>query len=177
MPVEFKDEGLLAINRNISELSKLRLTIGWQGEEAKFRYPAEGAGKGPTLATVATWMEFGVPGTSTKPPIPARPTLRSTLFTQRDAIVQVWAKAVGRMITNERITAMQTMALVGINVAKMVELRIDTSYTWAKPNAPKTIKKKGFDYPLHETDKMANSVTWEIRRGKRTVLARGTSRG
>lgn len=178
MGVEFKDMGLELIMSKIAKLSKLKLTIGFQGETAMFRYPSKTVGsQGPNLASVATWMEFGVPESNSNPAIPARPLLRSTFFTQRDTIVEYWAESVERMIERPKVTALDTLAWVGIRAVKLVERQIDTSYSWARRNAPRTIKNKGFDYPLHETDKMSKSITWAVRGASGRILATGGSNG
>ncbi len=177
MSVEYKDKGLELIMDKIADLSKLSLTVGFQGDEAAFLYVDEsGAVKG-NLASIATWNEFGLKASSKNPAVPARPLLRSTVFKQRDKIVSWWAKSLNRMISNAAITPIQTVALVGINLVKMVERQMDASYSWAKPNAPRTIKNKGFDYPWHETGKMRKSITWAVRDRSGHILATGGSNG
>jgi hypothetical protein len=166
MSVEFTDKGLGLISKKIADLAKLKLTVGFQGEKGSDVYLT-----GETVATVATFQEFGTQD------IPQRAFLRSTMFEQRDKIVEAFARWTGKMIETPMVTPLQAMSEIGKIVVGFVERKVDTSRSWAQANAASTIRKKGFDYPLHETDKMAKSITWAVRGASGRILATGGSSG
>ena len=162
--VEFRDLGLTRVRDILRRLSGLSLTIGFQGESGGQLYPT-----GVNVASVAMFQEFG---TKT---IPQRAFLRSTFFERRDEIERILADAFGDALTNTAPTlspAINAMATAGRKIVRLVERKINTSTGWAKANAPSTVAKKGFDFPLHETDLMARSVTWAVRRGS-SILSTG----
>jgi hypothetical protein len=164
--VEFRDLGLSRVRDILRRLSGLSLTIGFQGESGRQLYPT-----GVNVSTVAMFQEFG---TKT---IPQRAFLRATMFERRDQVEQIMADAIGSAITNTSPTlspAIGALSNAGRGIVRLVERKINTSTGWAKANAPSTVAKKGFDYPLHETDLMARSVTWAVRRGS-SILASGGS--
>lgn len=164
--IEFKDTGLTRVRDIFRRLSGLSLTIGFQGEKGGQLYPT-----GINMATVALYQEFG---TKT---IPQRAFLRSTMFERRDAIAKILADAIGEALTQASTSlspAIGALSRAGAKIVKLVERKIDTSTGWAKQNHDSTVAKKGFDYPLHETDLMARSVTWAVRRGP-SILASGGS--
>lgn len=159
--VEFKDTKLRAITKKIKEFGELELNIGFLDEE---------------IASRAVWQEFGTEATDTHPGIPQRSFLRSTMFEQRDKIVKLWAKESRRMIRLPAVSAVEAVSAVGVAIVKMVEHKIHRSRSWAKPNAASTIKRKGNDWPLHDTKEMAKSVRWTIKKGG-VLVAQGGSSG
>jgi hypothetical protein len=164
--VEFRDTGLTQVRDILRRLNELSLTIGFQGESGGQLYPT-----GANVSTVALYQEFG---TKT---IPQRAFLRSTMFERRDAVERIMGDAIGEAITQASTSispAIGALSRAGAKIVRLVERKIDTSTGWAKANAPSTVAKKGFDYALHETDLMARSVTWAVRRGS-TILASGGS--
>ena len=106
-----------------------------------------------------------------------RSFLRSAMFEFRDKIARLWAKAYGKMIVTPSFTPDAMLAQIGRGIVKLIERKIDGAHSWAKANAPSTVARKGFDFPLHETDMMANSVTWAVRGLGGGILAIGGSRG
>ncbi len=164
--VEFTDTGLTQVRRFFTSLSGLSLTIGFQGESGGQLYAT-----GVNVATVAMYQEFG---TKT---IPQRAFLRSTMFERRDEVERILGDSIGDALTSTAPTIspeIDALSNAGRGIIKLVERKINSSLGWAKGNAPSTIAGKGFDYALHETDLMARSVTWAVRRGF-TILASGGS--
>jgi hypothetical protein len=166
MAVQLIDKGFGVIQAKLARLKFLELAVGIQGEEAQLMY-----GKDINLATVATYLEFGTED------IPARSFLRAAVFEGRDKIIRLYANAYTRMVGVPNFSPDEMLAMVGTGVVKMIELKIDRSYSWAKPNADSTVKAKGFDYPLHETDVMSETVTWVVRNKIGSILLSGGSSG
>jgi hypothetical protein len=166
MPVEitFRDFGLALVRQRLRELGELAITVGFQGPEGAQLYPT-----GVNVATVATFQEFGTRK------IPQRAFLRSTFFERRDDVERIMAGAVESTITERTVPPVQALSDAGRAIVRLVERKINTSRGWAKPNRPATIAKKGFDYPLHDTDLMARSVTWAVRRGGSIVATGGSA--
>lgn len=166
MVVKFIDKGLGLIQTKLKRLKTLELTIGFQGTTAAKQYKG-----GINVATVATYAEFGTQNA------PARSFLRSTMFEFRDRIAKVYAKAYGRLLALKSFTPEDMLEQVGRFIVQLVEGKIDRAYSWAKANAVSTIKGKGFDYPLHETDLLSRSVTWAVWAPGGAILTIGGSRG
>lgn len=166
MTVRFIDKGLGLIREKISQLKRLILTIGFQGAKGMQLYDT-----GINVATVATYAEFGTQNA------PARSFLRATMFEFRDKIAKLWADAYRRLITLKHVSADEMLEQVGRGIVKLVENKIARAYSWAKANAASTVKAKGFDYPLHETDLLSRSVTWAVRAPGGAILSIGGSRG
>lgn len=166
MTVKFIDKGLGLIQTKLKKLKTLKLTIGFQSTTAAKQYKG-----GINVATVATYAEFGTQNA------PARSFLRATMFEFRDRIAKMWAKAYGRLLAIKSFTPEAMLEQVGRGIVALVEGKIDRAYAWAKANAASTVKRKGFDYPLHETDLLSRSVTWAVRAPGGLILTIGGSRG
>ncbi len=151
--VTFVDRGLTVVRDRLRELGGLSLTIGFQGPSGAQLYPT-----GVNVATVALLQEFGTKTSS------QRSFLRSTMFESRDRIERAMARAVELTLTDLNTSPVAALSVAGDAIARMVSRKIETSRGWAKRNRPSTIAKKGRDFPLHETDLMAKSVTWAVRR-------------
>ena len=150
----------------------LQLTIGFQGRTGRQLYPLgfkKPGTKRVSVAQVATYQEFGTID------IPARSMLRGTLFERREDIRRSAVREFAMFMAIPHADPVATLSRIGADVASFVAQRIERSRSWAKKNAPSTVKKKGFDNPLHETDLMANSVTWAVRRGG-SIIAEGPGR-
>jgi len=159
----------------MERLGKLTLTIGFQGKDGRQKYPT-----GINVATVALYNEFGTDGhgggRGANLGIPARSFLRGTLFERRHDIETEMATSLGAIV-NGRTTPIAGLSDVGQKVARMVTEKIRGSRGWAKGNAASTIKNKGFDWPLHETLKLRDSVSWAVRKGsaKGSIIAQGSA--
>jgi hypothetical protein len=168
--VTLNTRGLEILQGNLRALGEHVLTIGFQGPSGAQLYPT-----GVNMATVALYNEFGTRN------IPARAFLRSTMFERRDRIESIMADAASRVLEDVSISAagavVESLSQAGREIVALVERKINTSKGWAKRNAPATVAKKGFDYPLHETDELARSVTWAVRRGSASgsIIAQGGS--
>lgn len=106
-----------------------------------------------TLATRGAKNEFGVDA-------PERAFMRRTAITKRAE----W-RALARVVVSESRRGANpkvSMGVLGRAMATAIRDSIDASLTWALPNAPATIAKKGFDHPLLETAAMLNSLAFRI---------------
>jgi len=89
------------------------------------------------------------------------------MFEDRGKIAQKFATGLKPLFrANSKMTPIAALDPIAAFIAGRVALKIDRSFAWAKPNAPATIEKKGFDYPLHETDRMRRAVSGAVRRGR-----------
>jgi phage gpG-like protein len=170
MPVTVKRGDWDAALRQIKNLDRWALFIGVQGQEGIRIYPRTGV----NVATVALYNEFGTRSTPGHAGMPARSFIRGTLFEKRAEISEFIAEAMGAVVSGRK-EALDAIASVGRFVAKLVKTRIETTSHWAKRNAPATIARKGFDRPLHETERLARSISWSIRDGNKdgSVVMRG----
>jgi len=102
---------------------------------------------GKSVAKVAAFNEFGGGHT------PPRPFMRTLAQNHR----KIWRKILQDELPKEEDahTALATLA------EYMVDDLKDYIRIWTyPPNAPSTVKKKGFNNPLVDTGRMMNSVDW-----------------
>lgn len=109
---------------------------------------ANADGESLPVAQVAAWNEFGTES------IPPRPFFRTTIRENKKNWVNSAAK-----LSKEHGTD-KALALVGEHIKGQLTESI-TSWT-EPPNAPATVKKKGFDAPLRDTMTMARSIGVEV---------------
>lgn len=169
--VTLKKRGLEILVGNLRALGRHVLTIGFQGPDGVQQY--EG---GINVATVALYNEFGTKS------IPARSFLRSTMFQQRNKIEKIMARAAKRVLENvdtfsPNPAVIESLSTAGAEIVALVDTKLVRSRGWAKRNAPSTVAKKGFDYPLHDTGKLEGLVSWAVRSGSAQgpILAQGKS--
>ena len=112
--------------------------------------------QGSDLVAYATKNEFGDSST------PARPFLRSTL--------KVYYKEIINFIKKERFNILfkgnadKSMKRIGLFVESLVKKRITNAKTWARPNSPVTVQRKGSSSPLIDTGRMRASIVSRLRR-------------
>lgn len=103
---------------------------------------------GQNVATVAFWNEYG---TEKAPP---RPFMRTTITNNKVK----WAETVRKLVPlhGENKSLLQLGELIkGDLVASILN--------WTDPpNAPYTVKKKGFNKPLVDTAQMSRSISYEL---------------
>lgn len=158
--ITYKDTGLRELRERLKALTKLSLTLGFQGESGRQKYAT-----GVNVATVAMFQEFGTFR------IPQRSFLRSTMFEQRERVEEIMARAATLVVHG--LGPVAALSDAGGLIAGLIKRKIDTSMGWAKRNQPSTIAAKGFNFPLHETELMAKSVTWAVRKGRSIVTMGG----
>ena len=158
--VEWDDKGFKKLLENLKELAKLKATVGYQGRDATMKVPGSKA----TLSEIAKWNEYG---TST---IPARPFMRRAAKKNGKAIAEVAAVEFGG-VAESGDDPVSAMAEVGKVLLDGLHAQLDSSQSWARPNAPSTIKKKGFGLaPLDGGgDWFTKNSSWAVRENRKVI--------
>lgn len=134
---------------------------------------------GTPVASIAAVQEFGavVRGRAGHTiVIPPRPFLRQTVATHRSAWVRLLAQELKTSLrtpnrAGDAQHALQTLvqrlstpkqALTTVGKAMQTDITQTIHQTHTPPNAPATIRHKGFDKPLVETGTLQNSVTFQV---------------
>ncbi len=141
-------------------LKQFVVTIGIQGSDAGRRHDPNS----PNVATIGLIHEFGTRK------IPERSFLRAPLAAHRAEIKRAFTAAAATIVAGG--DPVDAFATAGAAVARLVKNWLIRSPSWATPNAPSTVKAKGFDYPLHETGMLQNSITWAVRRARGMSIVR-----
>lgn len=106
---------------------------------------------------IAFYNEYG---TDT---IPARPFIASGIDGNRAWLKKELGKAIKAHV-EFKMPLLSNLAKVGMVLAGRVK---STGENWTTPpNAPSTIRRKGFNDPLKDTGKMLNSIGFQVFRGK-----------
>jgi hypothetical protein len=157
--VQYDDLGLEIILNGFDNLDGTKVEIGVVGDNAD-RKSADGR---LTMGEEAIINEFG----SKNMHVPARHFISGTI-TAKDA--------------SEAATKVMEVASVGgdidqaLNTAgsKMAEKIRERIYRGDfKPNAPATIKAKGFDHPLMDTSRLADAINHRLVRGNGDAVDSG----
>lgn len=150
--VEDKDTGFNAFGEIMMALAKdapeLRVGIFGDALDADGRL---------TLAELLAIQEFGTRNGH----VPARPALQITAFREEDK----WVGLFGEMLRksfNGKVNFAEEMARIGEVMAADVKRTI--AYMVPPENKPDTVRKKGFDHPLIETQTMQNAMTYKLTR-------------
>jgi hypothetical protein len=102
---------------------------------------------------VAFWNEFG---THTSHPIPARPFFRTTI----SRYSATWGRLVSAALKHADFDGKKALAIVGMKIQGQIQRQIEE--TVDPPNAPSTIKGKGFNKPLEDSKNMKRAVNFEV---------------
>lgn len=106
---------------------------------------------GMSNAQKAFWNEFGTVR------IPARPAFRTTIAQQSKS----WGTKLGKAIKATNYDGQKALALLGQDMRDDLESSIAQ---WsAPPNAPSTIRRKGFDKPLVDKGDMQRAPDYEVK--------------
>ena len=106
---------------------------------------------GISVASVARHNEFG-----TKSGVPARPFMRPAIHRNYENLVDLLHRKYTEAIRNNDDT-MNVLVQFGMYCQGLIQEQIIN--TWEPPNAPSTIKRKGFNAPLRDTKVMLHSVS------------------
>jgi hypothetical protein len=109
---------------------------------------------GTLVAQVAANNEYG---TSNAPP---RPFFRIMITEHADE----WPVNLAVALKSTNYDVGKSLGLVGMRIRD--QLRKSIIDLMSPPNAPATIKKKGFDNPLIETSTMLKSATFKVNEGE-----------
>lgn len=115
------------------------------------------------LAEVALYNEYG---TKTSPPRPAfRMGLEEGVEKNRK-LLQAQLKNIARRVLQGRTSEVDrslTVLLTQIGRSAKAATKEIIKSGSTEPNAPATVAKKGFDWPLHETGLLEEHVDYEVK--------------
>lgn len=106
---------------------------------------------GTPVAAVAFWNEYGASG-------PPRPFFRGMIAEESPS----WPDKVAHLAKATHNNGPKVLALMGEEIEGALKQSI-TSFT-DPPNAPSTIKRKGFNKPLVDTAHMLNSTGYKVEK-------------
>ena len=155
--VRVEDHGAKRAQR-IAKQPRLKLRIGILEAEAARQHPY--ARSGITIGNIAFWSEYGQPYRD--PPVPRRSWLFGWLDEEIDTIVKQLGADTQRVLfggADERVALSQR----GSVYRQQIEDRIRYANPFAS-NRPSTIRKKGFDLPLIDSEEFVESIRWEVVR-------------
>lgn len=141
-----KDTGWRRINIDIKELRGRSVKVGLMGNDQV---------DGVSVVDYATFNEFGTSR------IPPRPFMATTADEGRETITKFTEHLVGRMIDG-KVDPETVLRNLGEKYSSMVKMTIRNASSWAVPNAPSTIARKGSSSPLIDTGRMVGAVTYEV---------------
>ena len=151
-----EDKGMKVILRSFREASEIVLDIGFFPDSG--RHPINDV----RFSDIAHWNEEGTPDAEF--PIPPRPFMRSVLDSNSSKYYEGLAS---RSIDKIEETGSSHFAELALKrTGKIIAGDIQQSLKlWSDPaNAPSTEKKKGFNNPLMDFEKLQKAVQWKIRR-------------
>lgn len=139
--------GLKAMTKSVKAVNKRHIRYGWIDGKS---YPASHKNAGIPIATVANWQEFGLSGSSDRPPIPSRPYFRQAINMSkkryRTNLASIFGTAIKGGDTASRLTVLAN------------ELVIDYSESVLRQNykslSPYTVKLKGHSYQMDDSGVM-----------------------
>ena len=105
-------------------------------------------GDGLTVATIAGYNEV------------TRPFMSRAMEQSEKDIITKFQKE----LKKHNYNGSEAMKALGIFLVAQIRQQIMTSKSWAKPNAPSTIAKKGSSQPLIDTAKMLDSADYKVNR-------------
>jgi hypothetical protein len=141
------------IERRYKNASQKKLVLGYPKEKSQGKIYAR---TGAELIDVVIWNNYGTEH------IPARPFLQISnreIAQVAQKILKIYAKA----INAGKVDIEVPLKMIGGAAIPIIQRVIND--LMQPPNAPRTIKKKGFDNPLIETGFMRDNATYVIREG------------
>lgn len=118
------------------------------------------SGRASFMAKGEGYMQLGV----TQPheiKIPARPFIRLTFDDEIEGIGDQIDKAKVDVILG-KVDKERFLSRLGLFLQKKIVQKIDSSKSWAEPNAPSTIAAKGSDHPLIDEGRLRQSITHRL---------------
>lgn len=153
MEIDFNLSGLDAIERDIKTVTSSELTVGLHSDSG--HYPGVKGKQGLSLVDVYMINAYGLAPNMAPP----RPFMDITLMLYGDKIERGMLE-----VLDGAITGNPTSSLVAIGkYATKCMYDVVYSKQYLQPNAPKTIKEKGFDWPMVRTHQMIESLNYKIR--------------
>ncbi|GAB1578666.1 hypothetical protein [Bordetella petrii] len=142
------DRGLNRLMAQARALDGSGVKFGIQGDAGAD--PESGA----DLVDIAVWNEYGTEH------IPARPFMRD--FAEKNG--KVLGQAMDRVamaVQDGRLSADAGLDQLGTFAERHQKAHVQQSKSWAVPNAPSTVAKKGSDVPLVDQGVMVNAIRYE----------------
>ena len=93
--------------------------------------------------------------------IPERSFIRSTFDEQKSDIHGRIEKAKVQVVLG-KLDKRDFLKQLGLLFQKKVVQKINSSKTWAEPNAPSTVAQKGSDHPLVDEGRLRQSITHKL---------------
>lgn len=143
------DHGWMKIKSDIRELQGQGVKVGLRS--------SAGSHNGVLISDIGIYNEFGTSN------IPSRPFMRRTSDQSRQFLSPFVSGLARRMIA-QKLTVAQVMSQLGLFYQDKIRNTIRASKSWAIPNAPATIRKKGSSTPLIDTGAMVGAVDYERTR-------------
>ena len=142
-----KDYGFKRIELDFKALRGRGVKVGLMGNEEV---------EGVSVVDYATYNEFG-----TSRGIPARPFMQRTADENKEVVTQFTEHLVGRMIDG-KLTDDDVLKNLGMKYQALMQKTVRDAKSWAVPNAPGTIARKGSSSPLIDTGRMVGAIRYEI---------------
>lgn len=118
------------------------------------------------LGEIAIWNEYG---TRTAPPRPAFRMGLDLAMNTRKKQTEAFLKNLSNMVLSGQMNVRKadlnkrlTVLLTGIGQSAVKETKQIISTGATTPNAPATVKRKGFDHPLYHTGTLLDNVNYEV---------------
>lgn len=176
MPIEVEveeiDLGLEDLQRELAELRKSEITIGWQGATGAEQHPE--APVDTSVAQVAAWQEYGTEDAQGAVLVPARPMLSTTFEENERDFDKATRKGISDIVDG-RANATEAVEALGNTGLRKLRKTMDQSKRWADELSPATIARKGHDQPLLDSGKMRDAASWALRRGETIVTQKHDS--
>ena len=141
--VKVRDLGWSRIKEAAKELNGAGVKVGLRAGKAS-----------GDVIEYGVWNEFGTKR------IPKRPFMRHTADVAESdvkGLMRKWAA----MVVSGTMTAPQALGTLGLYYQGRIQAMIRNSPSWAKPNAPSTIRAKGSTKPLVDHGVLINSIDWQ----------------
>lgn len=105
------------------------------------------------VAQVARWNEFGIG-------VPARPFMRPAVFERKQEFNALLRSEYKKALKDNKNT-MNVLKKIGEMAVSAIQTQIWSGHYI--PNSPATIKRKGRNKPLVDTELMLNSVSYQVQ--------------
>lgn len=147
-----RDLGIDKLKADIAELSRTKITVGWQGPSGQVLH----AESDEPLERIATYHEFGTRK------MPARPVLRTTADRHASEFKAELRSAVSSLV-DRRADLDTALDKVGEFAVDALRTEMESSKAWATPLAQSTVDAKGHDVPLIDTRQLERAASYAIR--------------
>lgn len=142
-----KDYGFTRLQLDMKELRHRHVKIGIMGNDTV---------DGVSVIDYAVYNEFG-----TSRGIPARPFMSKTAEKYGKKTGDFVQYLVNRIIDG-KIDDDTALHNIGMQYQAFMQQTIRSAKSWAVPNAPATIRRKGSSSPLIDTGRMIGAVRYEV---------------